>query len=280
MFNYEQLTLRNSGYISSELQEKIRSTKLLIAGCGIGSTIAQAAVRIGFENFILADGDQVDLHNLNRQAFNYVDIGKQKVIALEENLKSINPLLSIQIFDGWINKNVSKELVASSDFVIDTIDFLDLAGITALHDEAHNQNKPIISSLSAGWGAIALYFPMNSPFTFRQLIGLPLSGSVENASYVKHFTALLQSIENNLLLPREVVSVMQTALTILEDGKPCPASQISVGAHAIAALTTTAIIRVLAGLPVATAPNLIITDNWSAAFDKCVSLNLDLATKS
>jgi len=51
MFNYQEFTKRNEGYINIELQQKIKGTRLLIAGCGIGSTIAEEAIRIGFKNF-------------------------------------------------------------------------------------------------------------------------------------------------------------------------------------------------------------------------------------
>ena len=43
---YEDLVARNSGYISEDTQAKIRQTRLLIAGCGIGSSLAVCAARI------------------------------------------------------------------------------------------------------------------------------------------------------------------------------------------------------------------------------------------
>ena len=67
MLSYQDLTLRNQGYIPPELQEKIRATRLLVAGCGLGSSIAEAAARVGFERLTLADGDSISAHNLNRQ---------------------------------------------------------------------------------------------------------------------------------------------------------------------------------------------------------------------
>jgi len=63
---YYKLVLRNQGYISKELQEKIQKTRLLIAGCGVGSTVAEAAARLGFCNFILTDGDTVE-DNVRKQ---------------------------------------------------------------------------------------------------------------------------------------------------------------------------------------------------------------------
>ena len=99
---YERLVSRNAGYVSEELQGRIRTSRLLIAGCGIGSTIAEACVRLGFEHLTLIDKDQVEEHNLNRQDFTAADIGTQKVDALARRLLSINPSASIRAVNEWV----------------------------------------------------------------------------------------------------------------------------------------------------------------------------------
>ncbi len=63
---YEQFVARNSGYVPAELQAKIRSTRVLVAGCGLGSVTAEIAARTGFERFTLVDADDIAVHNLNR----------------------------------------------------------------------------------------------------------------------------------------------------------------------------------------------------------------------
>ena len=60
--------LRNKGYIADETQKK-RNTPLLIAGWFIGSSLAECATRMGFEKFVLVDGDEVDANKLNRQFY-------------------------------------------------------------------------------------------------------------------------------------------------------------------------------------------------------------------
>ena len=74
--SYNELVARNAGYIDPATQLAIRSCRLLIAGCGIGSSPAVCAARMGFENFVLVDGDVVDRHNLNRQFYDAVDVGR------------------------------------------------------------------------------------------------------------------------------------------------------------------------------------------------------------
>ena len=63
-FDYSTFVLRNNGYVSAEVQAKVRESTLMFAGCGIGSAPAIAAARFGFERFILVDGDVVRLEQV------------------------------------------------------------------------------------------------------------------------------------------------------------------------------------------------------------------------
>lgn len=260
MSEYENIFLRNKGYIETEVQAKIRATRVLIAGCGVGSTIAEAAARMGFESLTLADGDIIDTHNLNRQAFGYSDIGNKKVTVLAKRIKDINPEAKIKEVPYWINDTNAAELVNECDLVFDTIDFLDLRTIVAVHDEANKQGKPVISAVSAGWGAAAVYFPPNhsSVSGFRNLFGLPTTGTVDNASYVKHFAVFMERVGQHL--DPQVARAMAKALTIMEDGKPCPAPHVSAGSFAVASLSVTMAYRILAGKKITSAPYLILAN--------------------
>ena len=88
---------RNYLYINSGNQEKIKNYRVLIGGCGLGSVIAECALRLGFENICIIDGDKVELSNLNRQNYTYNDIGKFKVDALKARLLQINSHAKITV---------------------------------------------------------------------------------------------------------------------------------------------------------------------------------------
>jgi molybdopterin/thiamine biosynthesis adenylyltransferase len=269
---YNELYTRNSGYISEALQEKIRTTRILIAGCGVGSPIAEACVRLGFVNLLLADLDVVEKHNLNRQSYIYSDIGTPKVEALERRLKAINPNVSITKYPEGITKENVKEAVQNSDFIFDTIDFIVMSTIVMLHDEAHAQGKPLITGTTAGWGAALIYFPQSdTPYCdFRKLFGLPLSGDVGTESYTDHYKAFLGSLKDEL--DPIIVEVMAKALTVMEDGKPCPASQVSVGSASLAALAATFLVRILNGEQVTPSPHVIISNLSKVAKSEGVDL--------
>lgn len=255
---YEQFTLRNIDYISNELQNKIHNTTILIAGCGIGSSFAEVAVRLGFENFILADGDIVNDHNLNRQCFSANDIGILKVKALSERLKAINPSVRVKEFTEYITEKNVTQIVKDADIVFDTIDFLDLTAIVGLHDECIKQRKHIISALAIGWGAGCIYFPPDSECTFRQIFSLPLEGPVNQFGYAETFSKVIDRLKKQL--DPTVLHAVSKALLFMDDGKPCPASQVSPGAYAVGSLAGTLVVRILSGLPVLHAPNLMTID--------------------
>lgn len=270
MFNYQEFTKRNEAYINVELQQKIKETRLLIAGCGIGSTIAEAAIRIGFEKLTLIDGDVIELHNLNRQAYQLSDVENPKVFALKDRLLGINPQADITIHNTWVTEENAFELVKESDIVLDTIDFLSLEGIIALHDACKKLSKPAISAVSAGWGAGALYFSKTCSTSFRSLFGVPEDGDVNHLSYVTTFKSFIEQLANHL--DADIIRALSKAFTIMEDGKPCPASQVSPGAFSVGALAMSMVVRVLAGKPVAEAPNMVLLNMNDVCVNQVVKL--------
>lgn len=256
--DYAELVLRNAGYVPPDLQVKIRGCRVLIAGCGIGSTVAEAMLRAGFVHLTLVDKDTVAPHNLNRQDYVAADVGQPKVARLAARLKAIYPPAQIDVREVWIGTDNARDLVAAADLVFDTVDFLSLEAITALHDACRDLRKPAISAVSAGWGGAAMYFPAGGGTTFRQVFGLPATGSVAGFSYVRQFAGVIAKLGDHL--GPEIRAAMAKALTSMEDGTPCPAPHISVGAYCVAALGATVAMRILAGQPVAAAPQMLLVN--------------------
>ena len=259
-FNYGTLVLRNRGYVSSETQDKIRRTRLLIAGCGIGSSLAVCATRMGFENFILVDGDVVDAHNLNRQFYDFADVGRPKVQALEEKILRINPQARVEAVYAYLDDANTERIVASADIVFDTVDFLDLPAIVRLHSSALQQGAHVFTALSVGFGALVWYFPAGSSLSLGDILAAdtppadPLSGAAPG--YAEVFESFIRRLAP--YLDAEVMEQIAHVLTLMKDGKPCPASQVAVGSFAIGAMATSMMHDLLAGNPLPAAPKLIV----------------------
>lgn len=65
---------------------------LTIAGLGnIGSHSALSLARMGLKNFRLWDFDLIESHNLSSQAYNFGDIGREKVASVIDMMKLVNP---------------------------------------------------------------------------------------------------------------------------------------------------------------------------------------------
>ncbi len=267
---YEQLTARNARYIGEELQQKIRGTGILVAGCGLGSAVAEAAARSGFVRFELVDPDTVDATNLNRQIYAAGDVGKPKVEALAARLLAVNPAAEVGTHSVFVNAENVADLVGRCDMVFDTIDFLDLPAIVGLHDAARAAGRTVISSFSAGWGAVsAVFTPQAEPL--RSVCGLPPEGSVEGVSYTAVFGAFLQRLAPSL--PEEFVAVTGEVIRELADGKPCPAPQLAAGAAGAASLMVTQAVRILAGLPVTASPEFVLLDPVARASSPGIRLH-------
>ena len=93
---------RNRVYLTSEDQEIIKNYPIILGGSGLGSIIAECALRFGFENITIVDGDKVELSNLNRQNYTEDDIATTKVSAIKKRLLSINKNAIINVHDCFL----------------------------------------------------------------------------------------------------------------------------------------------------------------------------------
>ncbi|MFT6387079.1 MAG: tRNA A37 threonylcarbamoyladenosine dehydratase [Cellvibrionaceae bacterium] len=104
---------------------KIQNSHALIIGIGgVGSWTAESLVRSGIGTITLMDMDDICITNTNRQIHTRSDtVGQSKIAVMSERLKAINPNLTLNIIDNFIDKeNVKQYIDASLSIVIDAID--------------------------------------------------------------------------------------------------------------------------------------------------------------
>lgn len=267
--SYQNFIQRNLGYIDLKTQEKIKNSHILIAGCGIGSSPAISLARMGFTNFRLVDPDTVDEGNLNRQFFDYSDIGKTKVEALKQQILSINPKANVEAIPLSVSYDNASKIVSGCDFIIDSIDFISLSGILSLHDEVKKQNLPCLTVLSLGWGAGGMYFPKDSKFSFRQAFSIPENDQLLDAQYGQYFAPVFEKLVPHI--DDSVVKAMANVIQQMKEGKPCPAPQVSSGSWACGHLAAFIAHRNLAGALIPEAPEFIIY-NPMDTFEKTLKM--------
>lgn len=141
---------RNRIYVSADEQEKIRETRIMLGGAGIGSIIAECALRFGFEDIVIVDGDKVELSNLNRQNYVKSDIGKSKAECLAKRLLRINPKANIRFYDTFIDNGNVENLLEDVDIAINALDFK--SDIPFVFDEICSKKKYRYSILTISAG--------------------------------------------------------------------------------------------------------------------------------
>lgn len=114
---------RNWFFIDEETQLELAKMRILVVGLGIGSKFAEASLRLGIQHLTICDGDTVELSNLNRQNFEYGDIGISKAKATYARLKRISPNANLAVVDKFVIKEDLDRLVPEHDIVINAIDF-------------------------------------------------------------------------------------------------------------------------------------------------------------
>ncbi len=146
---YEAFTERNRGLISDQVQRSLREATVLIAGCGsTGGAAVEPLVRLGVQQFLLAEPGEYELNNLNRQNADYADIGRNKAVVAAERIRRVNPHAQVQVETTGVQPDNVERLVSGCDVVVDGVDVTTTGGWQAkiaLHDTAAAQGRPVIS---------------------------------------------------------------------------------------------------------------------------------------
>ena len=107
--------------------KKLAATRVILFGVGgVGSWCAEALIRSGVGHLTIVDNDVICVTNINRQLqATAKNVGKSKVLALQERLLDIHPDADITALQKVYNKETREDFnLADYDYVIDAIDSL------------------------------------------------------------------------------------------------------------------------------------------------------------
>lgn len=107
-----------------EGQQRLRESKVLIVGAGgLGSPVAYYLAAAGVGNLAIADGDRVDVSNLQRQILHSsLDIGRPKVDSARERLTNLNPNIKITTYQEFLTEETAPQIFKDYDFVLECSD--------------------------------------------------------------------------------------------------------------------------------------------------------------
>jgi len=110
--------------IGGKGQKKLLKSKVLIIGAGgLGSPAALYLAAAGVGTIGIADGDKVDLTNLQRQVIHFTDdVGVRKADSAKEKIARLNPDVEVRVHPEMVRAANAQQIIAGYDFVIDGTD--------------------------------------------------------------------------------------------------------------------------------------------------------------
>ena len=144
--------------IGVEGQARISGSSVLIVGAGgLGCPVGLYLGAAGVGHLLIADGDTVDLTNLQRQIGHAsAAIGDNKADSLARSILAINPEIEVQPLREALSGHALREAVAAVDMVVDASD--NFATRHAVNRACVQLNKPLVSGAAIGFsGQLAVF---------------------------------------------------------------------------------------------------------------------------
>ena len=230
---------RNRLYISSEEQDVIRNYPVLFAGSGIGSVIAECALRLGFENITIVDGDQVELSNLNRQNYIEKDISANKAEATGQRLQAINERANITVYSSFITEANMEVYTSGQKVVVNALDFTTDIPLQ-LDRVCKKENIPVIHPYNLGWrGFLTVVTSESMSLSF---ISRP-NEEFNELNIVEYMTSYMRFWGNPQTQIDDIV------LKYKSEEEKMPPPQLSIASWEVAAMCTHILYNIATGKP-------------------------------
>lgn len=110
--------------VGEEGQEKLLSAKVLVIGAGgLGSPNLLYLAAAGIGTIGIADGDTVDITNLQRQIVHHTpDIGRSKVESAKKKIEDLNPDVNVITYYYKVTPDNISDVIKDYDFIIECTD--------------------------------------------------------------------------------------------------------------------------------------------------------------
>lgn len=235
----EERYSRNRLYVSEREQNMVKEYRIFLGRAGIGSSVAECALRFGFEHITILDGDKVEQSDLNSQNYTENDVGRYKAECLAGRLLSINPNAQIDYHTEFLTCDNIEELLKGYDVAVNALDFKD--DTPFVFDKICKERKiPVLHPCNFGWaGFVAIIDPLGH--SLSELADEPKGFELKMAEYVTGHGAFWNQ-------PKEWLDKIVTEYRAESETLPLP--QLSIASWIAAGLCTTAMYNLATGKPV------------------------------
>lgn len=164
-------------------QKKLLESRVLVIGAGgLGSPAIMYLAASGVGTIGIADGDEVELSNLQRQIIHHhAAIGMSKAESAAKRVREINPGVQVNIYPERVNAENIGKLIESYDFIIDGVD--NFATKFLINDACVIAKKPFChAGIREFYGQVLTYVPGEGPCYRCIFEEIPQDGEVDSCS--------------------------------------------------------------------------------------------------
>lgn len=160
IFCYDTAYSRNIGWVTEAEQAKLRQARIAIAGLGgVGGAHLLTLSRLGISRFNIADFDDFDVHNINRQAgASMPHMGQPKIDIMARLAHDINPEIDLRLFPQGVQPDNVDEFLRDVDVYVDALDFFALPARRLVFAKCREKGIPAMTAAPLGMGTAFLYF--------------------------------------------------------------------------------------------------------------------------
>lgn len=178
--------------VGREGQERIRNARILVVGMGgLGSPAALYLAAAGVGTLGLAEFDEVEAHNLQRQILHDNErVGTPKLSSAIIRLRAINPGVQLEPHEKGVQLENATELFSQYDLIVDGTDNFPTRYLN--NDAAFLAGKPLVyGSVFQFEGQVSIFDTASGGPCYRCLFPeMPEPGTVPNCEEAGVFGAL------------------------------------------------------------------------------------------
>jgi molybdopterin/thiamine biosynthesis adenylyltransferase len=171
-FDYDTAFSRNLGWVTPAEQQILKKKCIAIAGLGgVGGSHLLTLARLGIGRFRLAEFDEFDLANFNRQAgASMRSVGRPKLDVMVEMVRSINPGVDLTLFGEGVSERNVDHFLEDADLFVDGLDFFAFDARQLVFSACARVKIPATTVAPLGMGAALLNF-MPGRMSFGEYFG-------------------------------------------------------------------------------------------------------------
>lgn len=244
MFDYSQAFSRNIGWVTKEEQLQLKNKRVAIGGLGgVGGSHLITLTRLGIGSFTIADLDDFDYPNFNRQyGATLESVGHSKASVMREAVLDINPDLDIKLFDKGISCENLDDFLKDVDVYVDSLDIFALDIRRQVFARCYELGIPAITAAPMGMGTAFLIF-LPGKMSFEEYFAL------EGLSFEDQVIYFIMGVSPTVLQRKYLVD--RSSVNFLNEKVPSTAMGIEISAG----VACTQVLKLLLGRgDVVTAP--------------------------